>query len=153
MGWDTRTGDQSWTLVNTVSNQSVRSVDFNPNKQYYLVTGCDEGCVSVWDVRSPDQALLTMRHHSHWVWSTRYNTYHDQLLLSAGSDSKVIMTSLTNLTTSGVQMTPWVTITTTPTTTTWLLETVSDVGQLLDLLSLLDLRLEEVISFPPCRST
>ena len=97
VGWDTRTGDQSWTLVNTVSNQSVRSVDFNPNKQYYLVTGCDEGCVSVWDVRSPDQALLTMRHHSHWVWSTRYNTYHDQLLLSAGSDSKVIMTSVASL--------------------------------------------------------
>ena len=97
VGWDTRTGDQAWSLHNIVTNQSIRSLDFNPNKQYYMVTGCDDGAVSVWDVRSADQALTTLRQHSHWVWSTRYNTYHDQLLLSAGSDSKVVMTSVASL--------------------------------------------------------
>merc|ERR1712025_371796 len=80
-----------------VSNQSIRSIDFNPNKQYYMLTGCDDGCVSVWDVRKCDQVLQSTRHHSHWVWSTRYNSYHDQLVLSAGSDSRVLMTSLASL--------------------------------------------------------
>ena len=97
VGWDTRTGDQGWTLHNSVSNQSIRSIDFNPNKQYYMLTGCDDGCVSVWDVRKCDQVLQSTRHHSHWVWSTRYNSYHDQLVLSAGSDSRVVMTSLASL--------------------------------------------------------
>ena len=66
--------------------------------------------------------------------------------------NQVIMTSLIHLIISGEdKMNQWVI--TTPTTTTWLLETVLDVGQLLDLLSLLDLRLVQVISCPPCRST
>ena len=66
--------------------------------------------------------------------------------------NQVIMTSLIHLIISGEdKMNQWVI--TTPTTTTWLLETVLDVGQLLDLLSLLDLRLVKVTSCPPCRST
>merc|ERR1712029_1213094 len=55
-----------------------------------MVTGCDDGCVSVWDTRNSGEVLLSSRQHSHWVWSTRYNSYHDQLVLSSGSDSRVV---------------------------------------------------------------
>ena len=76
---------------------AVRSLHFNPNRQYYLLTGGDDGCVSVWDVRNQGECLHSTRHHSHWVWSARYNTYHDQLVLSAGSDTRVVLSSIASL--------------------------------------------------------
>ena len=36
IAWDTRTAEQSWLLP---APATVRSLDFNPNKQYYLATG------------------------------------------------------------------------------------------------------------------
>ena len=98
VGWDTRTGDQAWSLHSPgTSSASLRSLDFNPNKQYYLLTGGDDGCINIWDIRRGGQVLHSSRHHSHWVWSARYNSYHDQLLLSAGSDTRVVMASLATL--------------------------------------------------------
>merc|ERR1711874_90141 len=76
---------------------AVRSLDFNPNKQYYLATGGDDGVTSVWDTRDTGQPLVTSRDHSHWVWSVRYNTFHDQLLLSSSSDSHVVLSCLASL--------------------------------------------------------
>src|SRR5690606_36762149 len=32
---------------------------------------------------------LKMLDHSHWVWSVRYNSFHDHLVLSASSDGNV----------------------------------------------------------------
>lgn len=60
----------------------VRSIDYNPNKQYTLVTAGDDGMVKFWDTRRPDAPLLAMAMHSHWAWAVRYNPFHDQLLLS-----------------------------------------------------------------------
>lgn len=94
IAWDTREASQSWLLS---SNTAVRSLDFNPNKQYYLATGGDDGVTSIWDTRSSAQPLLARRDHSHWVWSVRYNSFHDQLLLSAGSDAHVVLSSVASL--------------------------------------------------------
>jgi len=52
----------------------------------------------VWDTRAGDKGPLhSSRQHSHWVWAVRYNSYHDQLLLTAGSDSRLVLTSLASL--------------------------------------------------------
>ena len=75
------------------SGCAVRSIDFNPNKQYHLCAGADDGSLAVWDSRQAAQPLSWGRYHSHWVWSVRYNTFHDQLILSAGSDSRVLLLS------------------------------------------------------------
>ena len=72
--------------------------------------------VVVWDTREASAPLHSSPLHSHWVWSvrctpwvthltqhflylasSRYNSFHDQLLLSAGSDSRVLLTSLASL--------------------------------------------------------
>jgi len=97
LAWDTRSGEQSWDLHINNNSVAIRSLHFNPNRQYYLLTGGDDGCVSVWDVRSQAECLQSSRPHSHWVWSARYNTYHDQLVLSAGSDSRVVLSSIASL--------------------------------------------------------
>ena len=40
---------------------------------------------------------MVMAPHSHWVWSARYNQFHDQLVLSAGSDSRVVLSNMASL--------------------------------------------------------
>ena len=35
------------------------------------------------------EPLVTVREHSHWLWSVRYKSFHDQLILTAGSDCRV----------------------------------------------------------------
>ena len=42
----------------------------------------------LWLLRAP---------HTHWVWSARYNQSHDQLVLSAGSDCRVVLSNMASL--------------------------------------------------------
>jgi EARP and GARP complex-interacting protein 1 len=42
------------------------------------------------DLRSAKHPILVGRGgHSHWAWNAKYNPFHDQLLLSTGTDSVV----------------------------------------------------------------
>jgi EARP and GARP complex-interacting protein 1 len=42
------------------------------------------------DLRSAKRPILVGRGgHSHWAWSVKYNPFHDQLVLSTGTDSVV----------------------------------------------------------------
>lgn len=67
----------------------VRGVDFNPNKQYLLVSCGHDGKIRFWDTRSQSGPLKTLALHSHFATSVAYNPFHDQLLLSSGTDAKV----------------------------------------------------------------
>ncbi|VDK39535.1 unnamed protein product [Taenia asiatica] len=101
-------GDVHWPCV--------RDIDFNPNLDHILATGGDDGCLSVWDLRSIQKTsatsygnfsfrnvssgtvglnpLVTIPAHSHWIWTVRYHPTRDQLLLSASSDSCVCLYGL-----------------------------------------------------------
>ena len=49
------------TFVKTEAHSdTVRSLDFNPNKQYNLVTCGDDGTVKFWDTRALKSPLLYM---------------------------------------------------------------------------------------------
>ncbi|CAB3977676.1 TSSC1 isoform X1, partial [Paramuricea clavata] len=95
-GWDLRSMRQVYALDNA-HGQCVRDVDFNPNKQYYLVTCGDDCKVKFWDTRNPNESLMVLSDHSHWVWRVRYNHFHDQLVLSSSSDSRVILNKIVSL--------------------------------------------------------
>jgi len=75
----------------------VRDIDFNPNKQYYLASCGDDCKTKFWDTRKANVCLKTISNHSHWVWSVRYNTFHDQLLLTCSSDNRVVLSSIPSL--------------------------------------------------------
>lgn len=62
-------------------DDTIRDIDYNPNKPQTIVTCGDDRTVKFWDLRKLEQPLLTLMGHSHWVWSTRYNPFHDQLVL------------------------------------------------------------------------
>lgn len=95
-GWDIRTMKQVWTIENA-HGQLVRDLDFNPNKQYYLAS-CGDDCKSkFWDIRNPTEPVKVLSDHSHWVWSIRYNHFHDQLVLTSSSDSRVILTNAVSI--------------------------------------------------------
>jgi WD40 repeat protein len=61
--------------------------------------------VRVWDVRQlgqgPAAVLGAGGPHSHWVWRVAYNRFHDQLLLSAGSDGRVALHRAAALSSAG----------------------------------------------------
>lgn len=68
----------------------VTSVDFNPNKPHVLATAGQDGLLKFWDLRNAKRPLLTARGgHSHYAWQVKYNPFHDQLVVSTGTDSVV----------------------------------------------------------------
>lgn len=89
-GWDLRSMKTTWTVENAHA-QLIRDLDFNPNKQY-VIASCGDDCkAKFWDVRKTNEALLVIAQHSHWIWSIKYNNFHDQLLLTSSSDSRVML--------------------------------------------------------------
>lgn len=94
-GVDTRIPDSSpacicWLIEDQRCNK-IRSIDFNPNSQYYIASGGDDCRANFWDLRQSSKPALRLQTHSHWIWSIRYNPFHDQLVLSAGSDARVVL--------------------------------------------------------------
>lgn len=87
-GWDLRTSKETF-VINQAHTPVVRDIDFNPNKDYYIVTGGDDYRIKFWDYRKPERPLKAIQAHNHWVWNVKYNPYHDQLVLSSGSDGMV----------------------------------------------------------------
>jgi EARP and GARP complex-interacting protein 1 len=62
------------------------------------MASCGDDCkVRFWDIRKTNECLKTLNNHSHWVWSVRYNAFHDQLLLTCSSDNRVVLSSIPSL--------------------------------------------------------
>lgn len=95
-GWDLRSMKQTYCIENAHS-QLVRDLDFNPNKQYYLASCGDDCKARFWDVRSTKEPVKVLCDHSHWIWNIRYNHFHDQLVLTSSSDSRVILTNTASI--------------------------------------------------------
>uniref|UniRef100_A0AAQ4RYL1 EARP complex and GARP complex interacting protein 1 n=1 Tax=Gasterosteus aculeatus aculeatus TaxID=481459 RepID=A0AAQ4RYL1_GASAC len=95
-GWDLRSMSQIYCIENA-HGQLVRDLDFNPNRQYYLASCGDDCKVKFWDVRNVQEPVKTLEEHSHWVWSVRYNHSHDQLVLTASSDSRLILSNMVSI--------------------------------------------------------
>lgn len=100
-GIDTRIPDHSpssvcWLITDQRCNR-IRSIDFNPNSQYYLASGGDDCRANFWDLRQLSKPAVHLETHTHWIWSIRYNPFHDQLILSAGSDARVALMRLQSI--------------------------------------------------------
>ena len=85
---------RSCTITSTAqvcaSGYNVKDIDCNPNTPGVFITCGDDRLVRFWDIRSVSKGpLKTLLGHSHWATTAKYNPYHDQLLLSGGSDNSV----------------------------------------------------------------
>ena len=88
VGFDVRQTAPTYR-IDEAHSLRVRDVDYNPNKPYSIVTCGDDCLVKFWDLRHAGKPILTLRGHSHWVCTAKFNPFHDQLILSAGSDACV----------------------------------------------------------------
>lgn len=95
-GWDLRSKQQVYQMEGA-HGQLVRDLDFNPNRQYYMASCGDDCRVKFWDTRNCSEPLKVLSDHSHWVWSVRFNHFHDQLVLTSSSDSRVILNNVVSL--------------------------------------------------------
>lgn len=93
LAYDTRETRQPTWSIEEAHSQSIRSIDCNPNKQCHIATGGEDGFIKIWDSRMNKEPVFARNDHQHWVWSVRFNTFHDQLILSSSSDCKVLLTS------------------------------------------------------------
>lgn len=97
LGLDLRMSSSPFTWSINAHNNLTRDLDFNPNAQYYLAS-CGDDCESrFWDVRNPSSVAVSLQNHSHWIWSIRYNAFHDQLVLTCSSDSRVVLSRISSL--------------------------------------------------------
>ncbi|RVE41534.1 hypothetical protein evm_013819 [Chilo suppressalis] len=92
--YDTRTDctKPSWSIDNA-HKQLARDLDFNPNRQFHLASAGDDAALNIWDYRNGREPIFSRTDHSHWVWTVRYNTYHEQLLLTGSSDARALLTA------------------------------------------------------------
>ncbi|CAG9813572.1 unnamed protein product [Phaedon cochleariae] len=99
--YDIRSGDLAWSIDNA-HNQLVRDIDYNMNKQYHLATCGDDAFLKIWDFRQPSMPVFSRSDHSHWIWCVRFNHFHDQLVLTASSDARVLLTSTASVSSENI---------------------------------------------------
>lgn len=81
----------AWKIIDS-DDLRIRDLDCNLKKLYRIVTGYDDGTIKIWDSRKTKESLFSRNDHTDTIWSIRYNRSHDQLILSSGSDNKVVLT-------------------------------------------------------------
>jgi WD40 repeat protein len=54
-----------------------------------VITCGDDRKIKIWDLRNDRAPVKILAGHSHWVWSAKYNPFHDQLIASGGTDNLV----------------------------------------------------------------
>jgi len=86
--WDTRTG--ALTGQCTSHAGSARCLDFNPNVPYQIGTSGEDAKIRLWDVRNLKECLKELCDgHRHWITQIAFNHVHDQLILTASTDTTV----------------------------------------------------------------
>jgi len=83
--------------ISDAHRDTITSVDYNPNKPFHIVTAGKDRQSRIFDLRKPECALKVLGGHSHWVYTASYNRFHDQLLLTSGSDSIVNLWSVVSV--------------------------------------------------------
>lgn len=86
--WDVRAMTQTQCIARA-HNDTIRSVDYNPNKPYNIATAGDDRRCMFWDLRHAARPLKILSGHTAGISQVVYNYFHDQLLLTAGTDHRV----------------------------------------------------------------
>lgn len=80
-----------YSLENAHS-QPIRDLDFNPNRQYLMATGGDDGCTKFWDIRNIQSPVLSRQDHFHWYvlsWCKDLAQHYANILFFKGMASEI----------------------------------------------------------------
>jgi len=83
-------------------SDAILELDYNPNKPYSLVSGSKDCTIRLWDVRKAEKCLKCVQEHSHWVWQAKFNSFHDQLVITSSSDNRIILHRLVSVSSTPV---------------------------------------------------
>jgi len=71
---------------------AARDVDYNPNVPYQVLTAGEDAVIRFWDLRQLGKCMRALSGgHHHWITRARFNSHHDQLVLSCSTDSAVCL--------------------------------------------------------------
>lgn len=90
--YDTRDTNNLAFEIPNAHIQPIRDLDVNSNKPFTLATVADDSALKIWDVRNNKAPIFSRRDHQHWIFSVSFNKFHDQLILTSGSDGSVMLT-------------------------------------------------------------
>ena len=68
--------------------QDIQGIDYNPNKQYYLMTAHSD-YLKFWDIRKANIPVKCIDDHHSLILSAHYNHSHDELLIVSYDDGTV----------------------------------------------------------------
>ncbi|KAJ1462390.1 WD40-repeat-containing domain protein [Pelagophyceae sp. CCMP2097] len=91
-----------WQMASTLS------VDYNPNKPFTLAAAHDDGGITFWDARTPLRPLKVLRGHGHDCTQVLFNRFHDQLVISAGTDQIANLWRVSSISSTPVMEAPLV---------------------------------------------
>jgi WD40 repeat protein len=77
-------------LISPAHGDKVLDLDFNPNYPYHIASCSKDYLIKFWDMRK-QSCLKTIDIHSHFVFQVKFNSFHDQLVLSSSSDNSVAL--------------------------------------------------------------
>eukprot|EP00594_Rhizosolenia_setigera_P013509 CAMPEP_0178972410 /NCGR_PEP_ID=MMETSP0789-20121207/20997_1 /TAXON_ID=3005 /ORGANISM="Rhizosolenia setigera, Strain CCMP 1694" /LENGTH=467 /DNA_ID=CAMNT_0020659853 /DNA_START=179 /DNA_END=1582 /DNA_ORIENTATION=+ len=101
---------------------NIMDLDYNPNKPHVIATGGQDGLLKFWDLRASSSSTgssynnihssssssypgerpikIAKGGHSHWISRVQFNPFHDQLILSGGTDSAVNLWRISSISSS-----------------------------------------------------
>jgi hypothetical protein len=115
--YDTRINSTSEPPTTTPSSHSkpslavttkyrIRSFDVNPNRPDWVSVACDDRSINTFDIRDTRRFQLETA-HTHWIWSLRFNPFHDRLILSCGSDNRAVLYNQFQTCSDNIKKTKW----------------------------------------------
>lgn len=79
---DARTGNNNITgSIKNAHCSTIRDINYNPNKPLTIISAGDDRNIKIWDLRNCTEPVKVVSDHSHWIWSAKYNPFHDQLII------------------------------------------------------------------------
>ena len=63
-------------------------MEFNPNKQYQMVSCGEESTCKIWEIRKGEVAVKCIEMNN-LIYQSKFNNYHDQLILLGCDDGSV----------------------------------------------------------------
>ena len=69
-------------------NSPIQSIDYNPNKQYYLMS-CHNEAIKFWDIRKQNLPVKVYNDHHAIVLNAKYNHSHDELICCSYDDGTI----------------------------------------------------------------
>ena len=105
--FDIRESSSSNPSLSVDMKYRIRSFDVNPNRPDWVSVATDDRSINTFDIRESSKKSKLESAHTHWIWSLRFNPFHDRLILSSGSDNRTVLYNQFQTCSDNIKKTKW----------------------------------------------